>query len=274
MTNSTEEFNSLPFSYLRVAWQSALATGLCLGLPIVLMFWMVVLASVAPSPFMNNVLSLLQNTWYPFANENQPSTPIHDFLMALQLYVVTPGSISLSLGILIWTFLFSKISGYRPWWHIFAAAMIGVFVGKAPIDWLDTWIQRMHPPFGWTTHIVFAVFLSLSVLCVAVATGIALGLVLRNWKASLTLATASGLASIVAVIAADQILWILHVRVGGGHLAMPKLTAVGTMAAAIAGGTVLGVLFTYYYHKQRSENVHAAQHRSITALSDFADSDC
>ena len=262
MTDLNEALDSRPFSYLRVAWQSALATGLCLGLPLVLMFWMVVLASLVPSPSMNNILSLLQNTWYPFANENQPSSPIHDFLMWLQLYV-TPGSMILSLGILSWTLLFSRIIGYRPWWHILVAGMLGVFMGKVPIDWLDGWIQQAPPPYHWSVHVRFAVFLSLSVLCVALATGFALGLVLRSGKASIVLATASGLASVIVVIIADQIMWTLHIRVGHGNLAMPKLTAVGTLAAAIAGGTVLGVLFTYYYRKQSLESIHAAQRRIV-----------
>src|SRR5689334_250166 len=206
MTHPNETSDRYSFNYQRVAWQSALATGLCLGLPIVLMFWMVILARIAPSPSMNNVLSLLQNTWYPFANENQPSTPVHDFLMVLQTYVIPP-NIVLSLGILGWAWLFSRISGYRPWWRIFVAGLLGVFIGKAPIDWLDGWIQQSPPLYGWSVHVRFAIFLSLSVLCVAMATGLALGLVLRNGKASLILAATSGLTSVIAVIAADLILW-------------------------------------------------------------------
>jgi hypothetical protein len=252
MTSPTETSDS--HRYVRVAWQSAVAAGLCLGLPIALMFWMVILANVAPSPSMNNVLSLLQNTWYPFASENQPSSPVHDFLMLLQIYVIPP-SIALSLGILAWAWLFSRISGYRQWWWILTAGLAGVFIGQAPIDRLDGWIQQSPPLYGWSVHVRFAVFLSLSVLCVALATGVALGLVLRNGKASLLLAAASGLASVIAVIAADLILEIVGLRVGHGNLAMPKLTAVGTMAAAIAGGTVLGVLFTYYHRKGGSESI-------------------
>src|SRR6266508_1912164 len=265
MTNPTEASNSYPFNYRRVVWQSALAAGLCLGLPIVLMFWMVILANVAPSPSMNNVLSLFQNTWYPFANEQQPSSPVHDFLMMLQIYV-TPGSIALSLGILGWALLFSRISGYRQWWWILAAGLAGVIIGQAPIDWLDGWIQQAPPLYGWPVHVRFAVFLGLRVLCVAIATGLALGLVLRNGKASLILSAASGLASVIAVIAADLILERVGLRVGHGNLDMPKLTAVGTMAAAIAGGTVLGVLFTHYYYQRRSNSIHAASHRSADTV--------
>src|SRR6476620_2699212 len=149
MTHPTDTSDSYPFNYRRVAWQIALVSGLCLGLPIVLMFWMVILASVAPSPSMNNILSLLQNTWYPFANEQQPSSPLHNFLMLLQIYV-TPASIALSLGVLGWAQLLSRISGYRQWWWILAAGMGGVFIGQAPIDRLDGWIQQAPPPYGWS----------------------------------------------------------------------------------------------------------------------------
>src|SRR6266498_5186545 len=159
VTDPKESSDRYPLSYWRVAWQSAVAAGFGIGLPIALMFWMVILANAAPSPSMNNVLSLLQNTWYPFANEQQPSTPIHDFLMVLQIYV-TPGSIALSLGILGWALLFSRISGYRPWWWILTAGMAGVFIGKTPIDWLDGWIQQAPPPYGWPVHVRFTVFLS------------------------------------------------------------------------------------------------------------------
>lgn len=250
MTHPIETSDRHPFNYRRVAWQSALASGLCLGLPIVLMFWMVILAKAIPSPSMNNILSLLQNTWYPFANEQQPSSPLHDFLMMLQIYI-TPASITLSLGILGWALLFSRISGYRQWWWILAAGMTGVFIGQTPIDFLDSWIQQAPPPYGWSLHVRFAVFLSLSVFGVVIATGLALGLLLRNAKASLILPAASGLASVIAVIAADLILWKVGLRVGHGNLAMPKLTAIGAMAAAITGGTVLGVLFTRYYRNGR-----------------------
>ena len=249
MTGPNESSESHPFNYWRVAWHSALAAGIGLGLPLVLMFWMVILANALPSTSMNNVLSLLQNTWYPFANEQQASTPVHDFLMALQTYI-TPASIALSLGILGWAWLFSRITGYRPWWNILAASLAGVFIGKAPIDWLDGWIQQASPPYGWSLDVRFAVFLSLSVLYVAMSTGLALSLILRNWKASLVLTLSSGLASVIAVIVADMILNRLGIRVGHGNLAMPKLTAVGTLAAATAGGTVLGVLFTHYCQRR------------------------
>jgi len=251
MTNSNESSDGHPLSYWRVAWQSALAAGLCLGLPIALMFWVLIVSKLVPSRSINSFLLLLQNTWYPLASENGPSTPLHDFLMKVQMHVTAP-AIALSLGILGWAYFLSRISGYRRWGWLAIGAMAGVFVGEVPIDWLDGWFQS--PTLAWPVHLRFAAFLSCSVFCVAVSTGLVLGLILQNWRACLTFAAASGVASVIAVIAANLILDGVGLRVGRGNLAMPKLTAFGTMAAAIAGGTVLGVLFTRYYNKQRSNN--------------------
>src|SRR6185503_13606159 len=185
MTNQNETSDSQPFSYLRVAWQSAVAAGLCLGLPIALMFWVLIVSRLVPSRSINSFLSLLQNTWYPLAQENGPPTPIHNFLSILQMHV-TPPVLALALGVLGWGLLLSKISKYRNWWWIVTATLVGILIGEIPIDWLD---GRLQQPFlGWPIHTRFALFLSASVFCVAVSTGLALGLVLRNGKASFILA--------------------------------------------------------------------------------------
>src|SRR5215217_4676861 len=146
MTTLNDSSEIHPFRYWRVAWQNALAAGLCLGLPTVLMFGIVIWVHAAPSASKDQVLNLLQNTWYPFANEHQPSTPVHDFLMVLQTYV-TPETIILALGVLGWALLLSRISGYHSWWQIVAAGMAGVFIGRLPIDRLDGWIQQQPPPY-------------------------------------------------------------------------------------------------------------------------------
>ncbi len=255
MTKPFESSESQTPNYVRVAWQSALASALCLGLPIAVMFWVLILSRLAPSRSITDILVLLQNTWYPLAQENGPPTPMHNFLMTLQMHV-TPPVLVLSLGVLGWGFLLSKISRYRAWWRIAIATLAGILVGELPIDWLDLRIQQ--PFWGWPVHMRFALFLGASVFCVALTTGLALGLLLRNAKASLILAAASSVVSVLAVIAVDLILDRLGIRVGHGNLAMPKITAVGTMAAAIAGGTILGVLFTHYHYKQRSDNIDAA----------------
>jgi len=73
-----------------------------------------------------------------------------------------------------------------------------------------------------------------------------LGFALMNWKVSLLLAASTGLASVFAALVTLMILGELGIRVGSGNAAMPKATAAATMAAALAGGAILGVLFSRY----------------------------
>ena len=40
-----------PLNYFRIAWQSALAASLCLGLPAGLVFWLIVLQRLQPFPY-------------------------------------------------------------------------------------------------------------------------------------------------------------------------------------------------------------------------------
>jgi len=204
---------------LRIAWQSGLAAGLCLGLPAGIMFWLVLLQRVTSSASIANLLSLFQDH-------------------------VEPEAVVLFLGTVAWGILLGQIVGYRQWGWLAAASTAGVFLGH----WwplmngkLDLWIQYVAPSlpvrlrFGWV--------LGGTVLSVMVCTGFALGLVLRNWKACCALAASSSLTSVVATIVAFMILDGMGVRVGTGNLAMPKVTAVGIMVAAIVGGATMGVVF-------------------------------
>jgi hypothetical protein len=54
---------------------------------------------------------------------------------------------------------------------------------------------------------------------------------------------------VLAVLITLLILGELGIRVGNGNAAMPKVTALATMAAALAGGAVLGVMFSRYVRK-------------------------
>lgn len=60
------------------------------------------------------------------------------------------------------------------------------------------------------------------------------------------LAVSTGSAATLAAIIALIILHGLGIQVGSGNAAMPKATAGATMAAALAGGVVLGVVFSRY----------------------------
>ena len=207
---------------LKIAVQSALAAGLCLGLPAGLFFWLLVVQRLAPS------------------------TPIGSLLNFLRENAVPPVILEM-LGAFGWGLLLSKISRYREWWWLSIATMVGVHVGDFALyhGWLDQWVQGYAPP-DLSLHVRFGLILGITVLCVTVSTSLLLGLVLMNWKASLVLATSTGLASVLTAVVTLIILDRLGIRVGSGNVAMPKATALSTMAAALAGGAILGVRFSRY----------------------------
>jgi len=214
---------------LKIALQSTLAAALCLGLPAGLYFWLLIVQSWAPSTPIDNAVSFLRDNAVP------------------------PVIIEMS-GAFGWGILLSKISSYRQWWWLSVATMAGVRVGDYTLynAFLDQWIQG-HVPLSLSLHLRFGLILSFTVLCVTVSTGLLLGSALKNWKASLMLATSTGLASVVAAIVTCIILDRLGIRIGSGHLSMPKVAAASTMVAALAGGAVLGVVFTHYVRAKSSK---------------------
>jgi len=217
--------NQLYQSDLKIAVQSALSAGLCLGLPAGLFFWLIIVQRLEPSTQINILVNFLRD------------------------YVVPPVILEM-LGAFGWGLLLSKISGYRQWWWLSAATMAGVRVGDFALyhGWLDQWVQGHAPP-DLSLHVRFGLILGITVLCVTVSTSLLLGLALMNWKASLVLATSTGLASVLTAVVTLIILDRLGIRVGSGNAAMPKATAVSTMAAALAGGAILGVEFSRYVRK-------------------------
>lgn len=214
--------NRLYPSDLKIAVQSALCAGLCLGLPAGLFFWLIIV-----------------QRW-------EPSTQIDGLVKFFQDYVVPPLILEM-LGAFMWGLLLSKISGFRQWWWLSIATMAGVRVGDLALynGWLDQWIQGNTPP-DLSLHVRFDLILGITILCATVSTGLFLGFVLMNWKASLVLAASTALVSLLAVLVTLIILDRLGIRVGSGNSAMPKVTAISTMVAALAGGGILGVMFSRY----------------------------
>jgi hypothetical protein len=206
----------------KIALQSAIAAAVCLGLPAGLFFWLIIAQRSAPSAAIDGLLNFLRD------------------------YTVPPVTLEM-LGAFGWGLLLSKISGYRQWWWLSLATMAGVRVGNFALyhGWLDQWVQGHAPP-GLSLHVRFGLILSINILFVTMSTGLLLGLALMNWKASLMLAASTGLASVLAALVTLLILDGLGIRVGSGSAAMPKATAAATLAAALAGGAVLGVEFRRY----------------------------
>jgi hypothetical protein len=216
---------SLEQSELRIAVQSALATALCLGLSTGLFFWLVTLQRVAPSAQINRLVDVFST------------------------YLVPPDKLEM-VGAFGWGLLLSKISGYRKWWWLSGATILGVRVGTFTLynGVLTDWFLE-HIAADVSMHVRFMIILAIAVLCVTVCTGLLLGFVLLNWKASLILAASTGLVSVLAVLTTVLILGELGIRVGSGNAAMPKVTALATMAAALAGGAFLGLMFSRYVRK-------------------------
>ena len=87
-------------NYFRIAWQSALAAALCLGLPAGLLLWLILFQKISHSVFVK---------------------PLIDFLHANGLYSIFIVVISST----VWSYLLARISGYRPWWRIGVAERAG-----------------------------------------------------------------------------------------------------------------------------------------------------
>ena len=219
-------FISLEQSDLKIAVQSAFAAALCLGLPAGLFFWLIIVQKSTSSHLTNTLVKFFQD------------------------YLVPPVMLEM-LGAFGWGLLLSKISGYRQWWWLSIATMAGVRVGDFALyhGWLDQLVQAYAPP-DLSLHARFGIILGITVLCVTVSTALLLGFALMNWKASLTLAANTGLASVLAALLTLIILDILGIRVGGGNAAMPKATAAATMFAALVGGAILGVMFSHHARKE------------------------
>lgn len=223
-------FIRLDRSNLKTAVQSALAAALCLGLPAGLLFWLIAVQRWIPSATLDRLVRFFFDHLLP----------------PVQLEMI---------GACGWGVCLSKISGYRQWWWLSLATMIGVWVGNFALyhGWLPDWVQRFGPP-NFRPHVYYGLVLGINVLSVTVSTGLLLGLTLMDWKASLILATSTGLISVLAALMILFILDGLGIRVGNGNAAMVKVTAATTMAAALAGGVTLGVMFSHYVRTGSLQN--------------------
>jgi hypothetical protein len=216
---------SLEKGELRIAVQSALATALCLGLSTGLFFWLITMQRAAPSAQLDRLVNLFSR------------------------YLVPPDILEM-IGAFGWGLLLSKISGYRKWWRVAGATFLGNRVGTFILySVLLTERFQEQIPAGVSIHARFGIILALAVLSVTVSTGLLLGFVLVNWKASLVFAASTALASVLTVLITVFILGELGIRVGSGNAAMPKVTAAATMAAALSGGAILGIMFSRYVRK-------------------------
>jgi len=213
-------------NYLRIALQSALAAALCLGLPAGLLLWLILFQQMNHSVYVEKIVNLLQ------AN-------------GLNKIIV------LAAYSLIWSFLLGRISGYRPWWEIGFGTGLGIIVGWfSPLSNLDGWLPGNQLPI----HTLYAIAMCGIVAGVTVCVGLAYGFILRRIKAAITLALSTGLVSVLTLLLTIVVFDQFGIRVGGiVPLAMSKVTSVSLLMSAITGGSVLGVGFSWFAERDKTQ---------------------
>jgi hypothetical protein len=220
-----------PMDTFRIAWQSALAASICLGLPAGFVFWLAIVQHAKPFPIVEKLTFLL------FQNERS------DMIGAL-------------IGACLWGILLSRISGHPQWWLLVTASMLGIYIGRRLFWIVYLWLN--YDFSGMPVHLSFAIHLIGQILSVTFFTGLTHGLLLRNWRAMLTLAFVTSFVSVLMAILTYAALDQMGLRVGTGNFAMPKVTAICTMLAAMLGGMALGVGFTWFI------GAHSASAAKIT----------
>ena len=205
-------------NYFRIAWQSALAAGLFLGMPAGLLLWLILFQEINHSASVEPLVKILQ---------------AHGLNKIVALIVC-------SLG---WSFLLGRISGYSAPWKIGLATVLGILAGWfSPLSNLDGWFGDELP-----VHTLYAVSMCGIVSSVTICVGLAYGLLLRNAKAALTMALTTSIASVLALLLAIFLFDQFGIRVGGTvPFAMSKVTTVSLLVSAIAGGAMLGVGFSWF----------------------------
>ena len=153
------------------------------------------------------------------------------------------------IGAAGWGLILSKISDYHKWWQLVLASMLGVYMGQRLFWIIYYWFN--YDFSNIPIHVGFLIHLSGLVLSITFCTGLAHGLVLRNWKPTLMLASSTSLVSVLATVVTYAVLDELGIRVGTGNAAMPKVTAICTMVAGIFGGTTLGIIFSRFMGEAR-----------------------
>jgi hypothetical protein len=209
-----------PINYFRVAWQSALAAALCLGLPAGLALWLILFQQINHSTLVAALIAFLQ---------------VHGLY---RIYILV-------LSSMIWSYLLGLISGYHPWWWIAAASALGILAAWfSPLANIDGILYEYRPDLP--IHLNYAAAMVGLIGSVTLFVGLAYGLVLRNSKAALTMGLTTSFVSILTLLLTIIVFDQLGIRVGTGNFAMSKVTVTSLLTSAITGGMVLGVEFSRF----------------------------
>ena len=147
-----------PLNYFRIAWQSALAAGLCLGLPAGLVLWLILLQRIYHSVVIESLVRFLQ---------------AHGLY---SIYFVVVGSI-------FWSYLLGRISGYRSWgWLAVATGLSILLAWFSPLSNVDGILYEYRPTLP--VYINYAASMVGLIGAVTLLVGLAYGFVLRSVKAA------------------------------------------------------------------------------------------
>ena len=207
-------------NYFRIAWQSALAAVLCLGLPAGLSLWLILLQQIYKSSTIEWLSDLFQ---------------AHGLY---RIYIVAISSI-------LWGYLLGRLSGYRPWWPIGVASAVAILAAWfSPLANIDGILYEYRP--GLPIHLNYAASMVGLIGSVTLFVGLGYGLILRSIKAALTIGFTTSLLSVLVLLLTIFVFDRLGIRVGTGNLAMVRVTTVDLVTSALAGGMALGVGFTMF----------------------------
>src|SRR6266540_6708672 len=146
-----------PLNYFRIAWQSALAAALCLGLPAGLSLWLILFQQIHHSALVELLIDMVQaNGLY-------------------RIYILVISS-------MMWSYLLGRISGYHRWWWIAAASALGILAAWfSPLANIDGILYNYRP--NLPIHLNYAAAMVGLIGGVTLFVGLAYGLILRNIKA-------------------------------------------------------------------------------------------
>jgi hypothetical protein len=210
--------NENRLNIFRIAWQSALAAAVSLGLPAGLSLWLILLGQVYKSAAVDWLSNFFQN---------------HGLY---RIYLVALSSI-------LWGYLLGRISGYRPWWQIGMASALAILAAwVSPLANVDGILFDHFPALP--IHLNYAGAMVGLIGGVTLFVGLAYGIILRSIKAALTIGLTTSLVSVLTLLLTIIVFDQFGIRVGTGNFAMSKVTVAGLLTSSITGGMVLGLTFS------------------------------
>jgi len=217
--------NQNHWNIFRIAWQSALAAALSLGLPAGLSLWLILFQQIYKSTVVESLSDFLQD---------------HGLY---RIYIVALSSI-------LWSYMLGRISGYRPWWRIGTASASAILAAWfSPLANVDGILYEFQPSLP--THLNYAGAMVGLIGGVTLFVGLAYGIILRSTKAALTMALTTSRVSVLTLLLTIIMFDQFGIRVGTGNFAMSKVTVAGLLTSSITGGMVLGVEFSQFVREER-----------------------